>query len=223
MNGSKKRQLFGKSGNHGTVILNRFDTPEREYTWYGEAFHEAGKSLAEQLKNDQQFGLGGVAADSFKAVPIAYLYRHAMELYLKSIVLAGGAILPLRGQAKIDSKTVFSTHVLQRILQDVERIFAAFGWGWDFELAGFRSIADFRSVVGQLDAVKSDALRYPTLQDAKTPALKRHFGFNVFEFCEALDPVYPVLDSVAYAAHEQLHLAYENDAEAWQQELENAI
>src|SRR5260370_40504105 len=155
MNASQKR-LFRRVGrkNHGAVVLNWVGTPEREYTWYGEAFHEAGRSLVEQLKNDPQFGLGGFPPDSFKAVPIVHLYRHAMELYLKGIVLMGGAILPLRGQTEIDNE-IFRNHGLKRILQDVERIFEAFGWDWNFELKGFRSIADFRSVIGYLDALKS--------------------------------------------------------------------
>jgi len=217
MSQSKKR-LFGMTGNHGAVVLNWVGTPEREYKWYGEAFHEAGKALVDQLKqeNNPQFGLDGFPPDSFKALPIVYLYRHAMELYLKGIILLGGAILPLRGQTGIDREAVFDTHVLQRILQDVERIFAAFGWGWDFELNGFRSLADFRSVIGQLDAVKSDAWRYPTLKDGETASLKRHFRFNLFEFCETLDPVYSVLDGAAYGAHEELQLEYENNAEARQ-------
>lgn len=191
------------AGNHGTVVLGS-DTPEREYTWYAEAFHEAGRALVKQLKDDPQFGLGGYPPDSFKALPIVYLYRQAMELYLKGIMLAGEAILPLRGQANIDREAVFNSHALERILRDVERIFAAFGWGWDFELNGFRSLADFCSVVVQLDAVRSDAWRYPTLKDGKTAALGNDFRFNLFEFCAALDPVYPVLGGAVYGAHERL-------------------
>src|SRR5260370_5715563 len=126
-----------------------------------------------------------------------------MELYLKGIVLMGGAILPLRGQTEIDHE-IFRNHGLKRILQDVERIFEAFGWDWNFELKGFRSIADFRSVIGELDDLKADALRYPTGTDGKTAALESYFRFNIFEFCEALDPLYPVLDGAAYAGHERL-------------------
>ncbi|MGD0825969.1 MAG: hypothetical protein ABR908_15385 [Terriglobales bacterium] len=217
---TSQRRLFGMVGRktRGTVVLNYAGTPQQEYTWYGEAFHEAGKSLVEQLRKDPHFG---APPDSFKAVPIMHLYRHAMELYLKGIVVMGGAILPLRGQTKIDDE-IFSTHGLQRILQDVERIFEAFGWDWNFELEAFRSIADFRSVIGQLDAVKADALRYPTLKDGKTAALQSNFRFNIFEFCETLDPIYPVLEGAAYGAYESLRFEYEQTAEAWQRNVENA-
>ena len=45
-----KRSLFEDTKqSHGTVVLNWVGTPEREFKWYGEAYHEAGKALVEQL------------------------------------------------------------------------------------------------------------------------------------------------------------------------------
>lgn len=219
MDASQKR-LFRMVGskNHGAVVLNYVGTPQQEYTWYGEAFHEAGKSLIAQLRNDPHFGR---PQDSFKAVPIVHLYRHAMELYLKGIILMGRSILPLCGQTEIDHN-IFSTHEFKRILPAVERIFEAFGWDWNFELEAFRSIDDFRSVIKELDTVKADALRYPTLTDGKTAALQRNFRFNIFEFCETLDPLYPILEGAAYGAYESLRYEYEQTAEVWQPDLENA-
>ncbi len=185
----KKRLFVDNRRHHGTVVLNWVGTPEREFTWYGEAFHEAGKALVEQLKNDPRFGLDGPPPDSFKAVPVVYMYRHAMELYLKGVILAGAEILPLRGGAGLDLKALSNTHSLPRLLQDVERIFEAFQWEWDFKLLLFRSLADFRSAIGELDGVdaQSFAFRYPTQKDGRSPALKSHFRFNLFEFCEVLD------------------------------------
>jgi hypothetical protein len=218
VNQSQKR-LFGMVGrkNCGAVVLNWVGTPQQEYTWYGEAFHKAGRSLVEQLRDDPHFG---APPDSFKAVPIIHLYRHAMELYLKGIVAMGGAILPLRGKTEIGHK-IFSTHEFKKILPDVERIFEAFGWDWNFELEAFQSVTDFRSVIEQLDTVKADALRYPTLTDGKTAALQSNFRFNIFEFCEILDPLYPVLEGAAYGAYESLRFEYKQIAEARQRDLEN--
>ncbi len=138
-----KRRLFADTKrSHGTVVLNWVGTPEREFKWYGEAYHEAGKTLVEQLKNDPRFGLYGYPPDSFKALPIVYLYRHATELYLKGIILAGAGVLPLRGEQTLNLKTVLNTHSLRQLLHDVERIFEAFGWNWDFEVLDTRIIPD---------------------------------------------------------------------------------
>ena len=167
----KKRLFVDTKQSHGTVVLNWVGTPEREFKFYGEAFHETGKALVGQLKNDPRFGLHGSPPDSFKALPIVYMYRHATELYLKGIILAGAGVLPLRGKRELDLKAVLITHSLLQLLQDVERIFEAFGWDWDFELRGFRSLADFRSVISELQSVdaQSYAFRYPTQKGYRSP------------------------------------------------------
>jgi hypothetical protein len=212
------KKLFKDHGIHGTVILNYTETPEDQFTWYGEAFHSAGSALVQALKADDHFGADGYPPDSFKAAPIVYLYRHAMELYLKAIIKAGAGAFVLRGEPIIDMTTVSSTHSLQVLLSDVERIFAAFGWDWDFGLPHFRSLADFRSIVGELQSIDahSDAFRYPTKRDGSA-ALNRCFRFNLFTFCETLDPIYQMLDGRAYHADETVQL----EREAQQEAMEN--
>lgn len=220
-----KKRLFEDSGqHHGTVILNWVGTPEREFTWYGQAFHEAGKQLVDQLKEDPSFGPDGFPPDSFKALPIVYLYRHTMELYLKGIILAGAGVLRLRGEPALDIKDALDTHSLQSLLAKVERIFEAFGWDWDFELPAFRSLSDFRSIIGQFANVDacSYAFRYPTTKDCKSASLESGFRFNLFNFCEVLDPIYKILDGAAFGAREELQSEYEQQAEARQYEMENA-
>ena len=219
------RRLFVDNGEeHGTVILNWVGTPDREFTWYGEAFHQAAKSLVDQLRNDPRFGLYGPPPHSFKAVPIVYMYRHAMELYLKGIVLAGAEILLLRGQSKVDLKTLLTIHKLRDVLRFVEQIFEAFGWNWDFALPRFRTLADFRAAVEELDSIdaQSFAFRYPTQKDGRTAALESHFRFNLFGFCDALDPLFPLLDGAAFGAYVGLEEEYEARAYARQSDLENA-
>jgi len=51
--------------------------------------------------------------------------------------------------------------------------------------------------------------------------LQRIFRFNLFEFCELLDPVYEVLAMKARAARAQLRIEYEMRAEWRQYEMEN--
>jgi hypothetical protein len=224
MKPAPKRLFVDNKKDHGTVVLNWVGTPEREFTWYGEAFHDAGRSLVEQLKRDVDFGIDGPPPDSFKALPIVFMYRHAMELYLKGIILAGSGILPLRGEPEADLKALMSVHSLSRLLEDVERIFQCLGWGWDFKEPYFRSREDFRAAISELDGVdgRSFAFRYPTQKDGKSAALASHFRFNLFEFCEVLDPIYSILDGAAFGAYEMLQLEYEARAEAMQSEFEGA-
>ena len=139
-----------------------------------------------------------------------YLYRHAMELRLESIILAGADILPLRGKARIELRT---HHRLVELTNDVAQIFETFGWDWNFGLTIFRTLADFRSTIGELDSVEN--VRYPTQQNGAA-VLQRDFRFNLFEFCELLDPVYEVLSFREWAALAELQCEYEMRAE-WRQ------
>jgi hypothetical protein len=218
-----KRLFVDNNQAHGTVVLNSVGAPEREFTWYGEAFHQAGKLLVEELEKDPRFGLHGFPPDWSRALPIVYMYRHALELYLKGIIVAGRDVLPLRGKPPIDNR-VFREHSLQELLSGVERVFEALNWDWNFREPGFRTVSDFRSMIGQFDAVdrKSSAFRYPVKEDGCLPSLGGHFRFNLFEVCDALDPIYPLVDSAAYGAREQLGLEYEQRAEARQYSMENA-
>jgi len=218
------KKLFDpKSRPHGTVVLNWHGTPEEEFTFFAEAFHLTAKEAAATLRQDPQFGLYGVPHSDFRAYPIVFLYRHALELYMKAVLLVGAPILSMRGLADIDRDRLLTTHSLDSLRQDVERVFEAFGWNWDLGLPHFKSLQDFRNVIAELHAVdaRSFAFRYP-IDTKGAPSLAEYFRFNLLEFCEILDELFPLFDGATTAAYEDLQARYEAMAEARQIELENS-
>lgn len=194
------------SGEHGVVVLNWVGTPEREFAWYGEYFHEAGRDLAQRLREDERFGLFGYPPDSFKAVPIVFLYRHAMELLLKAVIRNGEGVLPFRGLPRLELAQVFRSHSLQQLLEHVEEVFDAFGWLWTLKSTGFSSLPDVLAVIRELEEIDggSFAFRYPTKKDGETGALDHGFRFNLFEFCDRLDPMLERFRGLADAARDEL-------------------
>ena len=67
-----ERYLFlDKGEEHGTVILNWVGTPEREFRWYAEYFHEAAKALVQLLRDDLRFGLFGLPGGTTRASTIS--------------------------------------------------------------------------------------------------------------------------------------------------------
>jgi hypothetical protein len=65
---------------------------------------------------------------------------------------------------------------------EVERVFEAYGWGWDLGNAHFGSVKDLRHVIGNFNDVDagSYAFRYPV--DTKgEPSLQKDFGFNLLQ------------------------------------------
>ena len=152
----KKRKLFIDDGRpHGTVILNNtvlnnwHDTLENELTYIAETFRVLAQKEVSRLKKNKQLCLHELPIEDFRAYPIVFLYRHAIELYLKAIILVGSDMLTLKDQPKMERQQLFKTHNLDKLRQEVERVFAVYGWGWDLGNSNFRSVTDLQTVIGE--------------------------------------------------------------------------
>ena len=207
---------------HGTVVLNWHDTPEKEFKFFAESFHLTAKEAVAALRQDPHFGLYGSPLKHFRAYPIIFLYRHALELYMKAMILVGAPMLLVQGKGVVDNKRLLKIHNLDILRQDLERVFKAFGWDWDLGVPHFKVLQDFRNVIKELHNVDSGsfAFRYPITTKGKA-SLESHLQFNLFEFCKILDELFPVLDVATTAAYEKLQATYMAMAEARQLGLED--
>ena len=224
----KERELFVDDGHsHGTVILNweSWDrTPAREFTHMAEAFLALAKAEVSRLKKnkglDPHESLVISIMDDFRAYPIVFLYRHALELYLKAIVLVGSDMLTLKDQPKMERQQLFTTHNLDKLRQEVERVFAVYGWGWDLGISKLGSVANLRKVIGEFQEIDpgSYSFRYPVDTEGDA-SLKENFRFNVFKFASILDDLFPTLRYVVIAAPEE----YQNQVRALGEAQDYAI
>jgi len=213
----KKKRLFVDKGKpHGTVVLNWHGTPEREFTFFAEAFHLVAQDAVAALRKNPHFGLYGSPVEDFRAYPVVFLYRHALELYMKAVVLVGAPMLTIKGMGEINRETLLKNHSLDSLRQDLEKVFEAYEWEWDLGTPHFRSLDDFRKTIAELHSVdaRSDAFRYP-LDTKGQPSLESHFRFDLFEFCAVLDSLFPVFEGAAVGAYEELHATLEMMAEGY--------
>ncbi|MGD0009985.1 MAG: hypothetical protein ABSE93_15745 [Terriglobia bacterium] len=204
----KKKRLFVNNGRpHGTVVLNWHGTSERDFTDFAEAFHIMAKESVAALREKPQFGLYGNPTEDFRAYPVVFLYRHALELYMKAVLLIGSPMLSIKGQQEVDRQKLLTTHRLDKLMPELERIFDAYGWEWDLGTEHFRTLDDFREVIAEFQDVdtRSYAFRYP-LDTKGSAMLGPDFRFNIFEFCDVLDELFPVLEGAAIGAYEELHM-----------------
>ncbi len=217
----KKRKLFVDDDRwHGTVILNWHNTPEKEFTYIAEAFRVLAQEEVKRQKKNKQ--LGRIPIEDFRAYPIVFLYRHALELYMKSIILIGSDMLRLNDQPVFERENVFTTHNLDVLRQEVERVFTVYGWGWDLGNSNFGSVKDFRKIVGELHAIDagSYSFRYPVDTKGK-PSLEADFRFNLFKFASILDDLFPTLEGAAIGAHEVYQDKLRELGEAQEYERQN--
>jgi hypothetical protein len=202
--------LFVDKGEHGTVVLNWHGTPEEEFTYFAEAFHEVARKAAVDLSHNRLFGR--MPLEDFKAYPVVFMYRHALELHMKAVILAGSQMLP---PPKIDRVRLFKTHSLDVLRQDVERVFDAYEWDWELGVPHFKTLEDFRQAIAELASVDvgSYAFRYP-IDKKGNASIASHFRFNLFEFCETLDGLMKVLKGATIGAYEEFQVRAEAAAEA---------
>jgi hypothetical protein len=205
-------RLFLKDKYNNTV-LNWHREPEKEFHLYGEAFWNAAKNLLRNEALDKQ------PIASFDASVIVYLYRHALELFLKEILIGrGGELIDPRPSPE----TVLNAgHSLTRLLPDVRRIFVECGWDKTFGSNAAITFDDFVAIVEEFERAdpSSFSFRYPVKKDL-TASLDGHFTFSVRRFASIMDEVLNTLsgacDCLPDIANDQAEAAYEARCEAMQ-------
>ncbi len=207
----KKHKLFVDTGvDQGTVVLNWHDTPKREFVYLAKAFHLTARDTAARLRQDRQFGLSGDPIKDFLAYPVVFMYRHALELYMKAIVLEGLPMLGIEGRKTIEEEELFSEHNLVVLRRHLQNIFEAYGWDWDLELPQFHSRDDFARFVAEFQAVDpaSHTFRY-TVDKRGKGSVDPHFKFDLFAVADVLDQLLPMMSGVVARAHDELAAALE--------------
>jgi hypothetical protein len=157
--------------------------PEEYLSLYARSFHKAAKSLAESVLLDAN------PRDYIDACPIVVMYRDAVELYLKAIVLGEGRNFLA---TKPDPVSVYKTHSASWLAQFVCQIVTALKWENEFKFEGIENLADFKATVDEVNSVApgSYAFRLPGETEAKG-------ALDVRGFASRMDALLGLLDSTA--------------------------
>ncbi|HXM60225.1 MAG TPA: hypothetical protein VN950_05170 [Terriglobales bacterium] len=204
---SSRRLFVRNEGARRNTVLNWHNAPENEFRLYGEAFWDAARRLVERDEMDS-----GPSAD-FAACPVVFLYRQALELYLKDILIGkGGDLLDPRP----DVRTILErNHSLTKHMPDVRHIFERFGWEKEFGKDCVSTFDDFEEIVSQLEDIDpgSFSFRYP-LDKKLGGTLDSHFTFSVRKFALVMDEVLNTLDGACFCLPERCSALWEADYEA---------
>ncbi len=204
-------KLFIKN-EHNNTVLNWHQAPEKEFYLYGQAFWNAAKNLLQQNES-----LDTWPGASFDACVIVYLYRHALELFLKEILIGrGGELIDPRPSPET---VVNAGHSLTKLVPHVRRIFVQCGWDKAFGSKTAVTFDDFTAIVEQFEKAdpSSFSFRYPVKKDI-TGALDGHFTFSVRQFALTMDEVLNTLYDACYSlpeiANEEARTASEAQCDA---------
>ena len=187
----KKRTPIDQSRLPHNSILTRRNVPEQDLWLYARSFHTAAQTLASAFQAD-----ANLFADS-AASPVVFMYRHALELHLKAIVLGeGGNFLT----TKPDRISVSKSHSLSWLAQFVSQIITAVKWEAEFHCDGVETLSDFKGVVEGLNAVDpgSYVFRLPVSAVGQEDGLGGG-GSTIGDFARRMDALLELLDSTGDA------------------------
>lgn len=201
---------------HGNIVFNFQGNAVDDLRAFAKGYHQAGRVLAKKLAAAPGYA-------DYEGYPILFLYRHALELYLKTVVYRGAMLLRLISEQNIDTGRLFTRHELVLLLPHVRAIWKVQNWG--FEGTELTSFDDFEELIRSLDQVdpQSYSFRYPINRTGEAQ-LPPHFVVNVVSFANRMDDLLYVLEGAtiglteefqleAEARYELLHY-FENDSSA---------
>jgi hypothetical protein len=111
------------------------------------------ESRSREARNHRLFRTSPLPTD---LLPLLFLYRHAIELLSKGVILSGNRLMAARGAGRSE-KEVFddfkrSKHALPDLLPAIESAFAAAGWEWYWPSSRVETIDSVRAIFADLDA-----------------------------------------------------------------------
>jgi hypothetical protein len=116
--------------------------PDEDIFLYARSCRKAAETTMRTMKLD------GEPFAAFDACAIVFLYRYAVEVHLKALVLGdGGNFLT----TKPDPLSVYKTRSLSWLGQFACQIVAAVGWEGEFRCEGIESLADFKVFIDELN------------------------------------------------------------------------
>lgn len=130
--------------------------------------------------------------------PIVFLYRHALELYLKTIIDLGNNSLQLSGR----QPESLTGHDISALLPAVKKTLDSLDCSDIWTAPMFRSFSDLERVVRAVNEMPFDAFRYPIDRAGQNELLPDSLCFNAMTFADKLDAMLDLLHSAAIRAYD---------------------
>jgi len=178
------------------VSFHAYERPIVQLAVFALAYREAARALV------KRFAAEGYA--DYDGYPILYLYRHALELYLKAVVYRGASLLGLLTGSAPETKRLFEHHQFAPLLAPLRTILATMKS--DIRGAGFRSFDEFETFLRTLDGLDpgSYTFRYPVNRQGIISTPQR-LTINVVAFANVCDPLLDYLEGVVEMIDDHWH------------------
>jgi hypothetical protein len=188
------KKLFTVGEGHDNIVLNYHGHPLTQFALIAGSYFEAATALRQKFEAELH--------TDFDTYPIVFLYRHALELFLKAILLLGNRLAVITNNPQLRTGDVFKNHSLSDNLPVIKAIFAEVGWEDDYQCMGLDS-GSFEAIVKEFDQLDygSDTFRYTAKKDG-TANLKNHFVFSIPKFAAIMQPILTSLSGACLGLEE---------------------
>jgi hypothetical protein len=203
---ASNRRLFTVDDDDGNVTLNYWGHPVNQFAGLADSYRRAATVLAKKFAEDPR--------SDFDAYPLVFVYRHALELYLKAILNLGNQLAVTTDNEELHTEDIFKSHSLTAHLLVVKRIFAEAGWEEDYPHMGLEE-PFFEDVLKEFDELDkgSYTFRYTVKKDG-TANIEKNFAFSVPNFVAIMDRILNNLSGACYGLEEMSDQAAEMYHEA---------
>jgi len=171
---------------------------------YARAYHKAARLAFEGFRQTLQDGEWPKNYREMDAHPIAFLYRQALELYLKTVIVWGQPLQYLRGRPPKQGEQTFKGHNLAKLLPGVKEIFGLIDCSSIWSAPTFQSFADIGRVVQAVNELPHDAFRYPIDRAGSRELLPCGLCFSVLVFPQKPHRLLDLLDAAATPTRDTL-------------------
>ena len=195
--------FFTDENPHGNVRFNFRGAAPNDLAAFAAGFHEAGRVLVRKLASSPGYA-------DYEGYPVLFLYRHALELYLKAIVYRGARYAGLFDERALSTERFYRSHDLVRLLAATREAFRCAGWAGEPDLDNLKSWDDFSALIRTIHGLDpgSYAFRYP-MDPHGDPSMPPHLLLNVIAFGRNMDPVLDLLSGAGTGLEDRWDTAAE--------------
>jgi hypothetical protein len=200
--------FYNKSSNPDDFAIHQSSEPSKDFGIFAKGYANAAVLLTEHLLKGPRFS-------SYEAYPIVFLFRHALELYLKGVVVKGLHLDSLASSKNLQEKRHY-VHRLAPLNTVVSRILKHCFPGD----AGIDAFLDkLAAIVRDFETLDPDSFtfRYPVDKTGAAPSSSplyvnlRDFAVGMSELMEDFETLEFGLDIETYKAHDvhEILMSYE--------------
>lgn len=106
--------FYNEFDDYTNFVISFSRTPKYDFGIFAQGYRFAANSVAKELIENGQF-------PDYKAYPVVFLYRHALELHLKNLIYRVAKLLVFKGVEDIDNK-LHNNHKLDDLSSKVNNI-----------------------------------------------------------------------------------------------------